>query len=124
MLIDGEWVEARNGERYSRESPAHGVPVGEYPKADAIDVDDAVQAAKTAFEEGAWASMPGATRAKMLHRVAEIIREDADELAYIEVLESGKPISQAKGEMDATAELWEYAATLARHSYGDTYNTL
>lgn len=124
MLIAGEWVEAQNGERYHRDSPAHGVRVGTYPKADASDVDAAVKAARGAFERASWRMMKGADRAKLLHRVGEIIREDADELAYIEVLESGKPIAQAKGEMMGTAELWEYAATLARHSYGDTYNTL
>ena len=124
MLINGNWVEAQSGERYHRDSPAHGIQVGTYPKAGAEDVDAAVMAAKTAFEDASWRLMKGADRAKLLHRVAEIIREDADELAYIEVLESGKPIAQAKGEMQGTAELWEYAATLARHTYGDTYNTL
>ena len=124
MLINGQWVDAKSGERYERESPAHGVMVGSYPKAGAEDVDDAVSAARNAFLEGTWANMPGTKRAKIIHRVSEIVREDADDLAYIEALESGKPIAQARGEMHATAELWEYAATLARHSYGDTYNSL
>ncbi len=124
MLINGEWVEARSGDRFERDSPAHGVTVGTYPQADTEDVDTAVQSARKAFDESNWAAMPGAARAKIIHRVSEIIREDAEELAFIEVLESGKPISQAKGEMESTAELWEYAATLARHTYGDTYNTL
>ena len=124
MLINGNWVEAQSGERYHRDSPAHDIRVGTYPKAGAEDVDAAVAAAKSAFEDPSWRLMKGADRAKLLHRVSEIIREDAEELAYIETLESGKPISQAKGEMQGTAELWEYAATLARHTYGDTYNTL
>ena len=124
MLIDDVWVDARSGERYLRDSPAHGIPIGDYPRAGVYDVDDAVAAARAAFDEGAWPAMPGALRARIIHRVAEIIREDAEDLAYIEVLESGKPISQARGEMESTAALWEYAATLARHTYGDTYNTL
>ncbi len=124
MLIDGQWVEAQSGERYHRDSPAHEVTVGTYPKAGTEDVDAAVQAARTAFDESSWAAMPGAKRAKIIHRVAEIVREDADDLAFVEVLESGKPISQARGEMEATAELWEYAATLTRHTYGDSYNSL
>ena len=124
MLINGNWVEAQSGERYHRDSPGHDIRVGTYPKAGAEDVDAAVAAAKAAFEDASWRLMKGSDRAKLLHRVGEIIREDAEELAYIEALESGKPISQAKGEMQGTAELWEYAATLARHTYGDTYNTL
>lgn len=124
MLIDGEWVESKSRARFQRESPAHDVLVGDYPLADASDVDRAVAAARRAFDEGPWAKMTGSERAKLLHRVGEMIREDIDRLAYIEVLESGKPISQARGEMETAAELWEYAATLTRHIYGDSYNTL
>ena len=124
MFIEGEWVEAHDNERYHRDSPAHGVPVGTYPKAGLEDADRAIKAARKAFDNGPWPSMSGSQRAKIIHRVSEIIREDADELAYIETLESGKPIAQAQGEMQSTAELWEYAATLARHAYGDSYNTL
>ena len=63
-------------------------------------------------------------RARILNRIADAIRADADDLAYIEALESGKPIAQAHDEMISSADLWEYAATLCRHTYGDTYNTL
>ena len=68
--------------------------------------------------------MAGVDRARILTRVADGIRAVADDLAYVEALESGKPISQAKGEITSSADLWEYAATLCRHTYGDTYNTL
>jgi betaine-aldehyde dehydrogenase len=68
--------------------------------------------------------MSGAERSTVLLRVAELVRRDAEELARTEVLEMGKPISQARDEVAATAELWAYAATLARHGYGDAYNTL
>ena len=124
MLIDGKWLESSDNERYERQSPAHDVVVGIYPRGTAQDVDKAVDVARKAFDESDWPWMPGAERAKRLHRVAEIIRERTDELARIETLESGKPISQAKGEMRSTAELWEYAATQCRHIYGDSYNAL
>lgn len=124
MLIDGQWVEAQGGRRYRRESPAHDIPVGDYPLADAADTDHAVDAARHAFDDGPWPHMAGAERARILARVAAAIRAAAEDLAYIETLESGKPIAQARGEMESTAGLWEYAAALARHIYGDTYNTL
>jgi betaine-aldehyde dehydrogenase len=124
MLINGQWVEAASGRRYRRESPAHDVAVGDYPLADVVDTDAAVAAARRAFDEGPWPHMPGAERARILYRVAQAIRAARDELAYIEVLESGKPISQARDEMESTAGLWEYAASLTRHIYGETYNTL
>jgi betaine-aldehyde dehydrogenase len=124
MLIDGKEVEASSGERFERTSPAHDVLVGTYPKAAVEDVDLAVSAARRAFDEGRWPREPGAERSRVLLRVAELIRRDAQDLARTEVLESGKPISQAHDEIEASAELWAYAATLARHAYGDAHNML
>ncbi len=124
MLIDGRWREAQSGERFHSVSPAHDVSVAAYPLADAADVDAAVAAARRAFDDGPWTHMPGAERARLLHSTADAVRAHIDELARLEVLESGKPITQARGEMEATADLWDYAATLARHVYGDAYNTL
>lgn len=124
MLIGGTWVEAADGARITRDSPAHGVPVASYPAAKQTDAGRAIEAARNAFDEGPWPRMKGAERAAVLRRVADEITRRAEELARWEVLESGKPISQARGEMAATAELWHYAAALARGLHGDSYNTL
>ncbi len=124
MLIGGKWVEAQSGERFHRESPAHDVPVGDYPLASVADVDLAVDAARRAFDEGPWPRMSGAERARVILRVADLIRRNKADLAYIETLESGKPIRQARDEMEWAAGIWDYAATLARHVYGDTHNSL
>src|SRR5439155_15802771 len=106
------------------ESPAHGVIVGDYPLAGEADVDAAVAAARRAFDAGPWPRMRGAERARLLGRVAEAIRAAAEDLATIEVLESGKPIAQARGEIESTADLWSYAAALARTIHGDSYTNL
>ena len=124
MWIDGQAVPAKSGQKFSRESPAHGVKVGEYPLAGSDDVDAAVAAARRAFDIGSWPHMPGAERAKALLRAAELIRANQDEFALIETLESGKPIKQARDEMEWSAALWDYAAALCRHLHGDSYNTL
>jgi betaine-aldehyde dehydrogenase len=124
MVVDGEDVQALDGERFERMSPAHDTVVATYPQASPEDVAQAVLAARRAFDDGPWPRMSGAERARVLQRVAELVRRDAEQLARIETLESGKPISQAEGEVAATAELWDYAATLARHAYGDAHNAL
>jgi betaine-aldehyde dehydrogenase len=124
MWIDGQAVPAKSGQTFSRESPAHGVKVGEYPLAGSDDVDAAVAAARRAFDIGSWPHTPGAERAKALLRAAELIRANKDEFALIETLESGKPIKQARDEMEWSAALWDYAAALCRHLHGDSYNTL
>jgi betaine-aldehyde dehydrogenase len=124
MIIDGKEVGAADGRTFERTSPAHDVLVGVYPDAGAEDVDHAVAAARRAFDTGPWPRMSGAERARVLLAVAGMIRRDAEQLARAEALEMGKPISQARDEVDAAAELWEYAATLARHAYGDAHNML
>jgi betaine-aldehyde dehydrogenase len=124
MWIDGQPVPAKSGETFSRESPAHGVKVGEYPLAGADDVDAAVAAARRAFDNGSWPHQSGADRAKVLLRTAELIRSNQDELGLIETLESGKPIKQARDEMEWSAALWDYAAALCRNLHGDSYNAL
>jgi betaine-aldehyde dehydrogenase len=123
-LIDGRWVDAADGATFDRTSPAHDVTVGRYPLASTHDLDRAVAAARRAFDDGPWPRMAGVERARVLTRVADAIRVNADDLAFVEALESGKPISQARDEVVSSADLWEYAATLCRHTYGDTYNTL
>lgn len=124
MVIDGHDAEAGTGQRFERTSPAHDVVVGTYPEAGEDDVAMAVRGAGKAFLDGPWPRLSGRDRCAVLLRVAELIRRDAEELARLEVLESGKPISQARDEIDASAELWAYAATLARHAYGDAHNAL
>ncbi len=89
-LIDGKWIESESGERYQRESPAHDVPVGEYPLATTNDADAAIAAARRAFDESSWPKMKGVERAKIIAKVGERIRQNKEELGFIETLESGK----------------------------------
>jgi betaine-aldehyde dehydrogenase len=124
MYIGGQWCEAATAQRYTIHSPAHNVPVGVYPLGGTDDIDRAVQAARQALEAGEWRRWPGAERAALLRRVADGIRQRREELVLIEVLESGKPITQARGEMDSAAGIWDYAASLAQNLYGDSYNAL
>jgi betaine-aldehyde dehydrogenase len=124
MLIGGQSAEAIDGDRFERESPAHEEVVGTYPSATVDDVDLAIAAARTAFDDGPWPRESGGARGRLLRRVAELIDESRERLAFVEAVESGKPIAQARGEVSATAELWWYAATLAQHAYGDAHNAL
>ncbi len=124
LLIGGALVNGGSRPWIERSSPAHRAPISRYPRADAKDAEAAIAAAKQAFEEGVWPRMSGAERARVILRVAGLIREHKGELAFIEALEGGKPISAIEGEIDVSVELWEYAATLARHCYGDTYDSL
>jgi betaine-aldehyde dehydrogenase len=124
MLIDGEFCEAQSGQRADRQSPAHGVVVSSYPDAAAADVERAVAAARRAFDQGEWATLPGRRRAEVLLAIAAGIEGKLDELALLESLESGKPLKQAHDEVSGCVDLWRYAAALARTLHGESYNSL
>jgi len=121
MIIDGLDAEALDGQRFTRESPGDDTVVASYPQASTGDVDRAVKAASRAFSEGPWPDMPGVERASILYHVAQLIRRDAAQLARTEALESGKPIGQALGEIEGTAGLWEYAASVAGRAYSNRF---
>ena len=123
-LIDGELIGAKGLKTIDRSSPAHNVVVGRYPAVDLESVHRAAAAARRAESAGVWRSKPGSERAKLINRVAALLDRDRKKLGLIESLEGGKPIALVDGEIQASIDLWEYAATLARHSYGDTYDQL
>ena len=124
MLIDGKWDDAESGETLTRLSPAHDVPVSTTPKGSSAEADRAVAAARRAFDDGRWSARSGAERASILLKAAQLIRDRRDEIALLETLESGKPLSQSRGEVEGGAGIFEYAAGQARALHGDTFNNL
>ena len=124
LLIDGQWVAAADGATLERKSPAHDQLVAVYAQAGVADTKLAISAARRAFDNGEWPRMKGAERSTVLRRVAELILERKHAIAEMETLENGKPLPQALAEIEGSADLWQYAATLARNLHGDSYNTL
>lgn len=124
LLVDGGWRDAADGRTLSRSSPAHGVVVSTYARAGVADADQAVEAARRAFDAGPWPHLTGARRSKLLLDVADLVERDAEILALLDVLEAGKPVAQARAEIAAAVDLWRYAAALARDLHGESYATL
>ncbi len=122
--VDGAFRPASDGAVIERESPAHGQVVSIYPASTAQDAQEAIAAARNSFDAGGWAHSYAGEKARILHKVAQEIRENVDELALIETLETSKPIGISRGEVLFSAELWDYAAGSARSLHGDSHNTL
>ena len=123
----GFWIDNRpvaGAELFERNSPGHGVPVTRTPKCSVDDLNAAVAAARRAFEDRSWAGLSGADRGGVLLRAAELLRQRRDEIAYWEVLENGKPIAQARGEIDHCIACFETGAGAARLLHGDSFNSL
>jgi betaine-aldehyde dehydrogenase len=123
MLIDGAWTEGSSN-AIERVAPGHGIVVSRYPAGTKADTERAIAAARHAFDDGPWPNMTGAERSNILLKAADLIAARADELAFLDCIESGKPISQAKGELGGAVDIWRYAAALARDLHGESYNTL
>src|SRR5665213_4040328 len=92
LFIDGEFVETLDGQQFKTVNPATEEVLAEITEAGPRDVGRAIAAARVAYD-GVWGNMPGKERAKYLFRIARIIQERARELAVLESLDNGKPIS-------------------------------
>jgi hypothetical protein len=96
LYIGGEWVDAADGGRFATLDPSTGESITDVAEAGAADVDRAVSAARSAFEDRAWGGMSASDRGVLLWRIADAIQARADELARIETLDNGKPIREAQ----------------------------
>ncbi len=96
LLINNCWVESESGKTFGTINPSTGEEICQVAEADAADVEKAVKAARAAFEHGAWKKTSASDRGQLLHRLADLIETNADELAKLETLDNGKPVSKAK----------------------------
>ncbi len=96
LLIDGKWVAAASSRTFSTHNPADGSLLAEIAAAEAADVDLAVAAARRAFDDGPWAKMTPAGRAKLIWKLADALEAHAEDFAFIETLDNGKPLNDAK----------------------------
>jgi betaine-aldehyde dehydrogenase len=123
MFIDGKW-EAGGSQPIERVAPSHGVVVSRYPMGTKADAERAIAVARKAFDHGPWPRMTASERANILLKAADLIAARSEELAYLDAIEAGKPISQVRGEIAGSVDIWRYAAALSRDLHGESYNTL
>jgi aldehyde dehydrogenase (NAD+) len=110
LFLDGQFVPAADGRQFATINPATEEPLARVAQAGRADVDRAVAAATTAYEQ-VWRPMPGAERAKYLYRIARILQERGREFAVLESLDNGKPIRESR-DVDvplAAAHFFYYA---------------
>jgi lactaldehyde dehydrogenase / glycolaldehyde dehydrogenase len=116
-FINGEWTESTVKEWIEVENPATGAVIATVPKGSADDADRALVAAAAA--QPAWEALPPVERAKLLIGLSRLILENRDRLARVVVAEQGKPLTEARGEIEGTALYLTYAAEEARRITGD-----
>lgn len=121
LWIGGRYIEASSGERFETLNPASGRPLCRVAVANADDVDKAVAAAEDGFAH--WRERDGAARGRVLHRAAQLLREHCRELAQLESLDGGKPISETpEADVGSGADALEYFAGQAASLQGEYQN--
>ena len=117
ILIGGQWIDAEGGATVSVMNPSNGDLLGTVPDAGVAETRRAIEAASKAFP--AWRAKTAAERAALLHRLADLIIENTEELALILTTEQGKPLAEARGEVGGSAAYVRWFAEEARRLYGD-----
>jgi aldehyde dehydrogenase (NAD+) len=119
LVIGGEAVDAAGKDRFETTDPATGEVLATVARGGPEDIDAAVGAARRAFRQ-TWRPMPVADRARLLHALSALILERTEDLARLESLDSGKPLTQARTDVTVAARYFEFYAGVADKIYGDT----
>ncbi len=113
--IDGEWVE---GDKWiDVHNPATGELIGRVPSLGRAEINRAIGAAERAMKD--WAARPAKERAAILRRMADLMRANSEPLAQLMTAEQGKPLAEARGEIEYAAAFFEWFGEEAKRAYGD-----
>jgi phenylacetaldehyde dehydrogenase len=121
LLINGNWVEARSGRTFPVEDPATEETIAHVPAGEKSDIDEAVAAARRAFETGPWPRISPAEKSRLVWHLGDLLEKHADEFAELEALDNGKPVTNARrGDVQGSIEMFRYMAGWATRLNGET----
>ena len=118
LLIDNAWRPAVSGKTMPVHSPATEEEIGAIPSADSEDVALVLASAERGY--AVWKAMPAWDRARIMRKAADLIRERNEDIARVMSAETGKPLAEARGEVNGTADLYEWYGEEAKRVYGQT----
>src|SRR5262245_1752006 len=120
LIIHGERVSASDGGTFEVFDPSTGEKLATVAKATAADIDRAVKSANNALSSKAWGGLAPAERGRIMFRIAQAIRERAEELSTLESRDNGKPLRQARTDVQVAARYFEFFAGIADKIMGNT----
>jgi aldehyde dehydrogenase (NAD+) len=121
LLINNQWVPSESGKTFPTYNPATGEEIAQIAEADAADVDKAVKAARYALERGPWRKVSASERGRLLNRLADLIEQNVDELAALETLDNGMPLTVARNvALPLIIAQFRYFAGWADKNHGKT----
>lgn len=120
LLVHGHWVDAASGKTFDDVNPSTGEVLARVAEGDETDIDRAVAAARTAFDDGPWPRMSGDPRARILRRIADIVECEAERLARLESQDNGRPIRETRAQAAILPRWYRYFAGWADKIQGET----
>ena len=121
MLINGQWVEAASGKTFPTYNPATGEILARVAEGDREDIERAVKAARAAFETGPWSRMTASERGRLIWKLADLLEQNLEEFAELEMLDNGKPLKIARvADVPLAVDLFRYMAGWATKIEGNT----
>jgi len=120
LFIDGKFVPARSGETFEVINPATGEVFAKASAGAAADIDLAVKAARRAFDSGPWSAMNPSVRRNLMWKLADALEKNGDQIAILETLNNGMPLSMARSMVTGGAECLRYNAGWAGKINGET----
>src|SRR5689334_19135440 len=118
-FIAGRWVDAADGRRLAIPDPSDGSHLADIARGGGEDIDRAVEAARAALA-GDWGRLSATERGRILHRIGEGVLDNIDLLAELEARDVGKPLKQARADVEALARYCEFYGASADKVHGDT----
>ncbi len=122
LFINNRFQESQSGKTFATVNPADESVIAQIAEGDKADIDLAVNGARKAFDDGSkWSKMSAGRRGKLLWKLSDLIMKNLDELAYLETIDCGKPISETKMiEIPLAADIFAYYAGAATKIEGET----
>jgi len=121
MLINGKWVNALSGKTFPTYNPATGEVLAQVAEGDRDDVEEAVKAARKAFDQGPWRRLTASERGRLIWKLADLLETHTEEFAYLESLDNGKPLTVARAaDVPLAVDLFRYMAGWATKIEGNT----
>ena len=108
LFINGQYVDPANGEWFDSIDPYRGEPWARIPRGSAADVDRAVKAADEAMWRGPWSKMTASARGKAMRKLGDLVADNAQRLAEVEVRDNGKLLAEMLGQLRYHPEWWWY----------------
>ncbi|KON69463.1 betaine-aldehyde dehydrogenase [Peribacillus butanolivorans] len=122
LYINGQFVDSKSGASFENKNPFTNKSINRIAEGREEEMNEAVKAAKQAFEQGPWGNMKMEERMKYIHRIADIIDEEIEDIAFLESLDTGLPISQTRKQSARAAENFHFYARMVQTKlHGESY---